>query len=160
MFGRRKSKPANKPGNDKVAMGLANLILKIQNRWADWMTRMSEKLSTRAKWVILSCAIVCVSAFSVASILGYFKDYNPKTMSADLQVPRMEQPSVPAPGVPTHDPVYQRIQLYRKYLDSLGKSESGTRLLDSLNQQRPGLIDSIKKLELIYQSKFKHYRYE
>lgn len=154
MFGRKKNMTTNKPGNDKVAVGLANLILKIQKSWAEAMSKIAEKLSTRTKWIILFCTIVFVSAFSVASILGSFKVYNPEAVSAEIKVPRMERKSVPRPGVPVHDPVYDRIQLYRKYLDSLGKSESGIHLLDSLNRQRPGLIDSIKKLERIYQSKF------
>jgi hypothetical protein len=50
---------------------------------------------------------------------------------------------------------YQRIEEYERFMDSLGKTDSGLRLRDSILLTRPGLSDSIKMLKEIYQSQLK-----
>lgn len=47
---------------------------------------------------------------------------------------------------------YQRIQNFKKHMDSIGNTPSGRRTFDSLMATRPGLIDSIFHIEHIYLS--------
>ena len=50
---------------------------------------------------------------------------------------------------------FQRILVYERFMDSLGKTSSGLRVRDSILLTRPGLTDSIKMLKEIYQSQLK-----
>ncbi|ULT42924.1 hypothetical protein KRR40_05095 [Niabella defluvii] len=46
---------------------------------------------------------------------------------------------------------YSRIKNFRVYMDSLARSPSGKALYDSINNHRPGLMDSVRFIENYYQ---------
>ena len=50
---------------------------------------------------------------------------------------------------------YDKIQRFRKYMDSLPRSLSGKKLYESILINRPRLMDSIILIENIYQSQTK-----
>jgi len=50
---------------------------------------------------------------------------------------------------------YQGIIRFRGYMDSLTRSPAGKAAYDSIILSRPGLLDSIRILEKIYQSQTK-----
>ena len=50
----------------------------------------------------------------------------------------------------THGLEFQRIQLFKSYMDSLKSTENGKQLYDSIMIHRKGLLDSINQLDSIY----------
>lgn len=50
---------------------------------------------------------------------------------------------------------YEKTIRFRRYMDSLGRSPTGKKIKDSINQNRPGLLDSLTIVEKYYHSQFK-----
>jgi hypothetical protein len=147
---RNKPQKENKAGSDKAANWLASGITKAQGYWANGMDRLFNKLSAGRKKVILISTCVVMALYSTAVIAFSF---NRTTVlltkpTAAIQPLSIIKPANPGPtGIPAY---ISRIEAYKKYLDSLGQTLDGCRTRDSILQRRPGLLDSLRQIEMIY----------
>ncbi|MBT2561292.1 hypothetical protein J7E50_10665 [Pedobacter sp. ISL-68] len=126
---------------------IAFIVLKVQSKWAGGMQRLTSGLSTRALkvWVInIAVLATCYSAFIIYAALW----------QSDNLFPKIESIQKPLMPVGKNDYKKQddtlmllRMKNFHRYLDSMGKSESGRKARDSFLQQRPGLLDSLHHLE-------------
>lgn len=150
---RKKANKTENVGNDKLARIIATAIVKMQSNWAAWMQRQSERLNRKnKKRVLIFCCLVTAgySAFVIISgVRGSHK--------MDIRISAIKKP------VGIHDiqaskedtALLKKIRLFRHYLDSLAKDPQGSRLLDSIRNARPGLLDSLDYVESMYQSQSK-----
>jgi len=149
-FFRNKPKKEKQTSSDKAANWLALVIIKIQQYWANSMDQLFNKLSARRKKVILMGTCLVMVLYSTAVIAFSF---NHATVllakpTASIQPLSIIKPANTRPmGVP---PYIIRIESYKHYLDSLGQTPDGRRIRDSILQRRPGLIDSLRQIEVIY----------
>ncbi|WP_316834977.1 hypothetical protein [Pedobacter nutrimenti] len=136
---------------DRIAKGLAGILNKMQNGWAAWMTRQTNRLSPRGKGiafflygVMMACACTYIIISSLSGKTGGLStgpdDRNQKVI---LQQSEAVDRKMPAG-------IRGRIASFRSLLDSLGQTEQGRRQRDSLLQSRPGLMDSITRVEQLY----------
>ena len=142
------------PGKDKVAKGIAGLIVKMNVGFARYMNKFTEKLSSSTLKVALIVFLSFGTSVSLYFIVAAFVKAEPlKTVKIDsISVPRNFEKTAPErvqQDFPVTEKEYQEMVRFTQYMDSLQKSE-GTRY-DSIMLNRPGLIDSVKVLERIYE---------
>lgn len=139
---------------DKVAAGIVQKCIKLQLRWADFMQQKTEKFSLKArKWgLLLFC---CLSAGCSLYLVVESLRSNKKPVLAPslIQVPihstRTGEENTQSILLITKGE-YQKIERFRLYVDSLGRSPQGAATRDSLLFHRPGLMDSIRAIENLY----------
>ena len=150
---KRKNRQEHQPQNsqqDKIAQNIVNRCLGLQFKACKFLQNKFEMLTTKAKrWIVLS---FCVLSFC-SCIYVIVKSFRPYPYNSFAIVPiRVStqnvhndiQPSISKQEV-------EKIQKFKCYLDSLSISKSGKRTLDSINANRPGLIDSLSIVENLYQ---------
>lgn len=139
---------------DKVAAGIVQQCIKVQLQWADFMRRKTEGCS--CKWVKYCLLLFCLVSLgcSLYLVVGSFRGSG----KASLRVNSID---VPVNATKTGEEEtsrfltitkaeFQRIERFKRYLDSLGGSENGKRLRDNGLLSRPGLMDSIRFVEKLY----------
>ncbi len=131
----------------KIAAGLHW----VQRSWADCMNKSFGRLSPRGrKWALLLfffgmmiySGLLVVSAFKQGI---HFIDAPVK-----LSLPDVLRKTSPPPASPGQPSFLLPIKKFRHYLDSLGSTENGRLIRDSLLRKRPGLLDSIRQIEKVY----------
>lgn len=135
---------------------VAEFVKKHQLNMAKWLQVKSERLALRTKWVLLflfSAAIFCVCIFLIAGKFFGGETNSPVTIARiSLPVkPEVLKPSTT--GISKAE--YDKIVSYGYYLDSLKNAPQGNREYQRIISRHPGLQDSIKILEHVYQSQFK-----
>jgi len=134
----------------KIAQKIVNRCLGLQFKASTFLQKKFEMLTTKAKRLIV--VAFCVLSFC-SCIYLIVKSFRPHHYTALAIVPiRVLTPNV-------HDGIQpyiskqevEKIQKFKSYLDSLSNSKSGKRILDSINANRPGLIDSLSIVENLYQ---------
>lgn len=144
----KKVKPQG-TGDDKVAKGIARIILGVQRRWASWMNRQSGKCPPKLRGLILIMVLLLMAAIGATLLVGGF-DCNRKVIAtASIQVPAVITEQGRLPDLSEVHASYDRVKKARLYLDSLAQSPSGKQRFDSLNKARPGLNDSIRTAEML-----------
>ncbi|RYZ25594.1 MAG: hypothetical protein EOO10_17870 [Chitinophagaceae bacterium] len=140
---------------DKVAAGIVQKGIKLQLRWAHFMHRKTEHLSSSAKRICLLLFCTVTLGCSLFTMV--------KSFQGNRQVKALVTPiHVPAHAAETGDkhtygfqPLrkdeIQRIELFKDYINGLHKTEGGKLLRDSILLARPGLMDSIRIVEELYQ---------
>lgn len=135
-----------------IANGIARFITKVQQRWADWMAKRSERMSIRAKWITLTifCLLTAGSCIYLTCA---------SLQSVSIKTPKVSRIRAPIQSVPLKrsKPVisegeYRKLRDYRLYMDSLARSPAGMPQYLKFRQQHPGLLDSIRTIEKIYES--------
>jgi hypothetical protein len=140
---------------DRMAVAFVRKCIQAQLKWANYMQRRSDKLSASAKkYCLVLCCLLSVGC-SLYLILKNFSSSNDKAlMVAPINVPLH---STNAGDHNTYSPLlitkaeFQRIERFRRYMDSLNSSVSGKRVRDSILLSRPQLMDSIQVLERLFQ---------
>lgn len=161
LFKNRKTQSSVK-GNaaqERVANNIVSVCIRLQQRWADFMQRHTERFSRNGKLIILS--LFCVTAGSLSVYLIWSSVTSHKASS--FTVIHFKKPPYAVKSgdentkalVIVSEAEYEKIQRFRFYMDSLARSPSGKELYDSILSQRPGLMDSILLIENIYQSQIK-----
>lgn len=123
---------------------------KKQRQISDWLNKKCEHFSPRQLTVglVIFCMVFGFSIFF--TIWNSLESYGAKRMSMQMTIPK---------HVIVKDSSYSGIsemiilQKIHRQLDSLRTSENGPQALDSLKKFRPGLLDSLKVMQQIYQSK-------
>ena len=140
---------------DKAAAGIVKGCIHVQMRWAAYMQRKTARLSHKAKMYCLLLFCLLSVGCSLYLILESFAGTSKKNLGlAPINVP------VHAAQSGEEDTrsfllitkkEFERIEQFRLYLDSLGRSDTGMKIRDSLLSLRPGLMDSIRAVERLYQ---------
>lgn len=152
MKGTQKGKTTN-PRTDRIARHLAAFLDTAQARWAGCMARWTAPLSKRALQfaVVLFCALS--GGASLLAIRDAFLQKGPPLVKpATLTVPKYYRQPGPAltPLLTPGD--RQHISRFRALLDSLYRSVEGRAIYDSIIRERPGLLDSLRRMEDVYYS--------
>ncbi|SEN57464.1 hypothetical protein SAMN05192574_103567 [Mucilaginibacter gossypiicola] len=136
--------------SDKAAGWLASGIHKIQSKWASGMDKLYNRLSARRRKVILIAGCIAMTLYSTAVIAFSFSKIpvliaKPVSLISPLVIPK--PPASKPSGIPDY---VRRIERFRSYLDSLSHTMDGRKIRDSILHNRPGLIDSIQRIEDIF----------
>jgi hypothetical protein len=145
--------------HDRVLSQMVNACLRLQTRWARWMDRRTEHLSRRTLLLLLLAFIALAGGYSIHLIGQSFSGNQASVFSV---TPIIKLGHVLQTGDAASQPEmiisktdYQRIIRFRGYMDSLTRSPAGKAVYDSIVLSRPGLPDSIRLIEKIYQSQIK-----
>ena len=145
--------------HDRILKQMINACLWLQSGWALWMGRRTEHLSRRTLLLLLLAFIALTSGYSIFLIGQSFSGSQANTIS----ITPIKKPghilqagdAVSQPDMIVSKTDYQGIIRFRGYMDSLTRSPSGKAAYDSIILNRPGLLDSIRFIEEIYQSQTK-----
>lgn len=146
---------------DKAAKGIAGFILKMQNGFATFMGKRTEKLSSSTMKFILVIFLLSGSSLSIYFIVtAFIKKEQPKALRIDrLSVPRYynkngDEPIQPGFFISKQE--HEEMQAFKTYMDSLHRTKKGKLVYDSIMLNRPGLMDSVNKLEQLYQQQLQN----
>ena len=164
LFQRRKKVPKS---NGTVSHNSLSKIMEkgyyyLQSKWAEWMTTQTAKLSIRNQVAIFGFLIVCANAYSVYLIARSFSDtdFNSNSITVTSIVKPVK--TYPTDQATTNKnsaiikKEWNKIIRFRTYIDSLGRSPTGKKVLDSIKNQDPALLESLARIENYYQSNFKN----
>lgn len=121
-------------------------IIAIQRNCARWMQLKTEHLSPAAKRIVLF-AFLIVSASLSTYLLIKPAGKNP-IGSGRITLPA--KPEMPGNREFLTGAEYNRLRSFRQYMDSLARSPDGIKQYRDFNRAHPGLLDSIRTLEQLY----------
>ena len=142
--------------HDKLAGGIAQFLLSLQNRFATFMSKNINRLSTKIKQLLLALFCIVCMACIVYALADAFKPLKkvgwvfPSDPPSVKMINHLSPDYSPEPTISKAEII--RIQRFKNYMDSLNQSESGKLLYDSILKARPGLMDSISTIEEFYRS--------
>ena len=144
---------------DRMAKHIVAWCIRLQERWATFMQKQTERLSGNGKLIVLSLFCLVAGSLSIyliaTSLMGYpAVSIKISSIKAPLYSARSVDHDTKSSIIITREE-YQRIEHFRHYMDSLATSSSGKPIYDSILKQRPGLMDSVAFIENIYQSQTK-----
>ena len=126
----------------KAAERIAGSILKVQERFAKVLGKLSSSWKIKQQWIFLCCVCVVFGGFSVLAVVGSFS----KKGHAPLSRPGAIKAPAPLPDetnlVKITDSEFKQIERFKDTLDKFSKD-------------RPGLMDSIEQVEKLYYSQKK-----
>jgi len=108
----------------------------------------------RSKKIVFSCLFVACAGYSIYLLLTAFTvQHGPAIVFKSIQAPKHitstgEEHTKPVMIVSERE--FKQIEAFKNYIDSLRKTASGNIIADSILLLRPGLMDSIEQLELLY----------
>ncbi|MEO9020974.1 MAG: hypothetical protein ABI237_14775 [Ginsengibacter sp.] len=145
------------PGKDRLAGSIAAWILKVQNGFAKFMNKRTERISVYGMKMMLIIFFLTGSGLSIYLIARTAFKKGPTKM---IQVGRISSPlyyhkndnsGIDRSLIITKQE-YEEIQTFHRYMDSLHQSTGGKAIYDSILFDRPGLMDSIMIIEGLYQT--------
>lgn len=161
LIRKRKTKDLDK-GNaaqERLASSIVSSCIRLQQRWANFMQCHTERLSRNGKLTLLSLFCLIAGSLSIYFITNSLLS---RRASSFTVAPVTNPPNAGKSGdentkalVIVSNSEYEKIQRFKRYMDSLARSPSGKILYDSIRNNRPGLMDSILLIETIYQSQNK-----
>ena len=161
LFRKRKphSSVTENVAQERLANNIVSACLRFQQRWADFMQRHTERFSRNGKLIILSLFCLTAGSLSIYLIASSVTSHK----ASSFTVIHLKKPPYAVKSGDENTKAlmmvskaeHEKIQHFRIYMDSLARSPSGKKLLDSILSQRPGLMDSILLIENIYQSQIK-----
>jgi hypothetical protein len=127
---------------DKAANGIAKGILKTQSGFEKYMRSLSKNWKNKQQWIFLYLVCLIFGGLSIVAIVNPFrvKDTNSGLIPKSIAVPtRIHQQRN---GFAITENEFQQVQKYKaKY--------------PNLQQERPGLFDSLSMIEEVYYSQKK-----
>ncbi len=141
MFWKRKHKvPKENPLQDKVARKIAGGFIWLQTKFADVMNKRFAGMQLKKLKLLLVAFCFLSGGVSIYFFVDAIVTKQKATFTVDpVQVPKhFDQSGDPTIEQELPADIYQQIQEYKQYMDSLGLPI------------RQGLQDSIKILEEIY----------
>lgn len=161
LFRKRKKTEAveQDKNQDTILKQIVNACLRLQNGWAQWMGRRTQRLSRKTLFLLLLAFIVLAGGYSIYLIGKSFSGNQANSISiTSIKKPEhvvQTGESASRPDMIESKTDYQRIIRFRAYMDSLARSPAGKAAYDGIILNRPGLLDSIRLIEEIYQSQTK-----
>jgi hypothetical protein len=157
LFKSRKQRKQPGPNEflDNVVVGIVTRCIGVQGKWAAFMQRKTNRLSLQARKIclLLFCllSIGCSLYLIVGSVTGTSnKHLGVASIRVPLHATQNGDENTRSSLLITKKEV-ERIELFRRHMDSLGESAPGSKHRDSLLALRPGLMDSIRMIEQLYQ---------
>ncbi len=158
LFKKRKK---NVDGNaktisDKVAGKIAGAGIKLQQAFANKMTKVFENMNSKRMKMALLFFAITAGGFSIYLFTNAIlrKDVSSKVFKIDqVDVPRHFDKSGEETVIPEamiDEETYRQIQDFKNYMDSIRVHKKIE--YDSIILNRPGLLDSVQMLEQIYLS--------
>jgi hypothetical protein len=156
FLGKTKTKEKSaENGSDKVAQIISGAAIKLQLKFSNTMNQLFNNISTKKlkRWLLIFCIIT--GGYSIYLIDVAITGNN---ISGGVNIEHIKTPEhfnnnvdeIMMPYINISEPMYNRILVFEKYMDSLKMSKST--IYDSILQARPGLMDSVQVLKEIYQS--------
>lgn len=124
-----------------------------QRKCADYLNQKCANFSTKQLTIGLVAFILLFGTAVAFTIRSSFESFGSRSKVAAISVPKhiMLKDSSHYPSLKTLELI--SIRKFRIQLDNLQKSDSGKLLLDSLKSSRPGLFDSLRFINNIYNLK-------
>jgi hypothetical protein len=158
LFKKSKEKTVQR-GTDKLARGIANFIFRMQNGFANFMTRRTKNVSMSSMKAGLT--IFCFFGFGLSIyfivIAVLKKDSGKKLITIDrLSVPKYynNNDNYTHPELLITKEQDEEMQAFRIYMDSLQRKDKHA--YDSIIAFRPHLLDSVTMLEEMYNSQIQN----
>ena len=114
-------------------------------RISGWLQRKTLTLSRARLKLYTVMFLLFFGSWDGWIIVQALRHPHPAIPVGQLHLSHPVLPSVRPPADPFS---LVGLQKFRSWLDSLQKDTTGRKVYDSLVQQRPGLLDSLRKLEL------------
>lgn len=157
LFKKRQKKENNGDhGKDKLAIVIVGFIVKMQTAFARFMNTRTRNMSASSLKMSLVIFLLTGSGLSIYFVASAFLEKNKsKVVKIDrIHVPqyydRTGDESI-QPDFFISKQEHEEMQAFQKYMDSLHSSKDGIRIYDSVMLNRPGLLDSLNRLEQMYQ---------
>lgn len=130
-----------KVNTDKAAGYIAKAILKVQNKFSEFLGQISASWKAKQKWIFLYMVCLVFGGLSVMSVVRSSKVISKPT---SIKVPRNihENSSIRITNIE-----FRQVQKFKRSLDSASKLK--------LLEERPGLMDSLEMVEQLYYSQKK-----
>lgn len=140
FFKRTRKEPKENLLQDKVAGKIAGGLIKVQNKFSDAMNKLVSKITRKTMKVWLGMFCLISGGLSIYFFVNAIVSKPKTSIKVDtIRIPKyFDKSGDEIMENPVPDEMYQNIQEYKKYMDSLGEPI------------RPSQLDSIKILEKIY----------
>ncbi|MBL0132890.1 MAG: hypothetical protein IPP79_02185 [Chitinophagaceae bacterium] len=127
---------------EKAANGIAKGILKSQNGFANYMQSLSKNWKGKQQWIFLYLVCLIFGGLSIVAIVNPFraKDTNSSLIPKPIAVPKSIHQQ--RNGFAITENEFQQVQEYKAKHPNL-------------QQERPGLFDSLSLIEEVYYSQKK-----
>ena len=143
----------NKNISNAAAGKIAGTILFIQNKFAGAMDKVSASWKLKQQWIFLYLVCLLLGGLSVVAIIQPFKSktvlLRPTSIHLLKLLPQQEEKII------ITDNEIIRVHDFKQKLESLSKTKEGKIKVDKFFNQRPGLFDSLEKVEQLYYSQKK-----
>lgn len=127
------------------------IYLKAKAMWAEWMDRNSARLGAGKTKILF---IVVTALFGTLCLLLIFSGGQLFYTKPNLHPDIIQTIRAPSAAITTASPsdtlAMKQIRALRSYMDTLSVTEGGRKTRDSILEARPGLMDSIRILEAMY----------
>lgn len=142
-----------------ITSKISQLIEQKQRRWAEYLEEKTNGWSRKKLKLVLlvfcviqggACTYILLDVFSTPS----FKN-NVEQISIPAHVIQRDTLFPDQQEVIISQKEYQRFKGFKAYMDSLQHDPQGKHIYDSIQRNRPGLLDSLSLLESIYQQQIR-----
>ncbi|MDD2675263.1 MAG: hypothetical protein PHF81_10325 [Flavobacterium sp.] len=128
--------------------------LRLQIKFADWLERKTAHWSSRSWTIILIFFTIATSSCSIYVMVDSFSEPDrssiPITRIVKTTNTIQTQEKMDQLKVLISKGEDEKTIRFRRYKDSLVRSRTGKKIKDSINQNRPGLLDSLDKVDKYY----------
>lgn len=132
----------------------------LRYKCAQWLERKTADLTRKSWIIILICFTLFTSGYTIYVLVNSFS----RTATNSITIIPIAKPiNVLQIGKEMNNnnltisrTEFEKIILFRRYMDSLGQSPTGKKVKDSIKRYRPGLLDSLTIVENQYHSQFKN----
>lgn len=147
---KRSEKQKLSPKAEKAASWIAGNILKWQRRWAVLMSGLFNRLSIRGKRLAVILFSTVMVAYCFLIVYSSLTAPGHVSSTGNITKPRIIPQTSVTESENARQSILEPIHKFRKYLDSLEKTQNGKEKIDSFLKSRPGLMDSVNWVESIY----------
>lgn len=150
VFWKKKKEEPPTPG--PVARWLAGKIENIKEWWVKVMVKLTAKLSINQQRVgFAMLGLLCCSYCTFLVMQGFTVKSHKKTIPVN-SISRLVSPKVTTSNDEYDKQEFSRIENLFYVMDSLKNDPEGKKQYDSIATYRPGLLDTLKKLEDYYKT--------
>ena len=145
----------NKRNISEAAAGkIARWILSIQKKFADVMAKVSASWKVKQQWIFLYSVCLILGGLSVIAVIKPFRSKkNILSKPTAIHLPKL-LPLQKEKIIITENEI-TRVHAFKQRLDSLSRTKEGKIKVEKFLNQRPGLMDSLERVERIYYSQKK-----
>ena len=138
----------------KILDKIKSKIRPVMMRVSSWASRHAEKLSPTRKKIAVIIFCVLFMSLSICIAINTLSKSGVRALPVmPVRIPLYIDKNIKAPSAFISDASYQRIEQFKKYLDSISVADKKN--YDAIIDAWPGLIDSIGMFEKIYLSQSK-----